>query len=274
MVDVTISEARGRNFSIFGNAGRPGQYLITDREFRLLDALITAQATQQEITSIQIIRPTRTEPGKAPEQPRIIEVDPKALLAGDVRQNPIVRPGDRIVVKAAQDAGRRPRIDDPNNEEKDEFLLGLLRDASALRTQIGMEMTAGAGAENPKVVRLRETLKLLDVEIQKRRTELRIARGLEQAATGGEYTLRGDVPRDGSHAIVKDLKLGQALKKAGLDAAQHGKHRVHMLRRSANRVESVLFRDIPLSQCLEGVLGEIEIAPGDVISVTKAPTLP
>jgi protein involved in polysaccharide export with SLBB domain len=48
-VSVTVSEERGKVFSIQGNVGQPGTYQIVQPDFRMLDALVAARAPVQSV---------------------------------------------------------------------------------------------------------------------------------------------------------------------------------------------------------------------------------
>ncbi len=73
-VSVTVSEARARTYSIQGNVGEPGEYQITRPDYRMLDAMVTAQAPVQSIGAdyAYIIRKATlaTQPGETPSTPQ------------------------------------------------------------------------------------------------------------------------------------------------------------------------------------------------------------
>jgi beta-lactamase regulating signal transducer with metallopeptidase domain len=134
-VSVEITEARGRSFSILGAAGQPGQYAVLDNDFRLLEALAMGKTDVASggVTEIHVIRkqPPPADPGAAkadaakagaakgdgdkadaageadakavaPKKPRVIRIPVARLLAGDPKVNVVIRPGDMIVLKAAE----------------------------------------------------------------------------------------------------------------------------------------------------------------------------
>src|SRR5206468_9446899 len=55
-VSVTIVEARGRTFSILGSVDRPGQYQISQSDFRVLDALALSGGRPGDIATMAVIR--------------------------------------------------------------------------------------------------------------------------------------------------------------------------------------------------------------------------
>ncbi|HSV14360.1 MAG TPA: polysaccharide biosynthesis/export family protein [Tepidisphaeraceae bacterium] len=62
-VSVTVTEPRGRTFSVLGAVNNPGQYGIYQSDFRLLDALVTAHDVMQSVDTLYVIRQLDEEPG-------------------------------------------------------------------------------------------------------------------------------------------------------------------------------------------------------------------
>src|SRR5687767_13630583 len=60
-VTVTVAEARQRTFSITGAIARPGQYVILESDFRLLNALVQAGDTTQVVENLYVIRKIASE---------------------------------------------------------------------------------------------------------------------------------------------------------------------------------------------------------------------
>ena len=95
-VSVTVAQALARTFSILGAVARSGQYQITQSDFRILDALVTAgDLTMQGVETAYVIRRAprasgtmpATAPGAAPGTPGTAPaVDP---LAPRSQANPI-----------------------------------------------------------------------------------------------------------------------------------------------------------------------------------------
>ncbi len=93
-VSVSVTQALARTFSILGTIQRPGQYQITQADFRILDALVTAgDVTSQGVDYLYVIRredqgrhpstmPAGAPAGAAPMTPRT----PAAGQPGDVLQ--------------------------------------------------------------------------------------------------------------------------------------------------------------------------------------------
>lgn len=66
-VTVTVQQALARTFSILGSVMRPGQYQITQGDFRILDALVTAgDISSQGVDYLYVIRRPDSEPGATP----------------------------------------------------------------------------------------------------------------------------------------------------------------------------------------------------------------
>ncbi len=67
-VSATIAEARGRTFSILGAVVAPGQYVILNSDFRILDALVLARdTTVPQLDYLYVIRDAgNTKPAAAP----------------------------------------------------------------------------------------------------------------------------------------------------------------------------------------------------------------
>ena len=63
-VSVTVQEARGRTFTITGSVPAPGQYVIFDSNFRVLDALAQARGvnSSEGTDNIYVVRQLRFEP--------------------------------------------------------------------------------------------------------------------------------------------------------------------------------------------------------------------
>ena len=74
-VSVTVVEARGRAFKIFGAVGAPGEYAVLDPDFRVLDAIVLARNVASPFVDyIYIIRrvggePSATQPTYMPTIP-------------------------------------------------------------------------------------------------------------------------------------------------------------------------------------------------------------
>jgi protein involved in polysaccharide export with SLBB domain/beta-lactamase regulating signal transducer with metallopeptidase domain len=93
-VAVSITEAHGRTFSILGNVARAGQYVISQNDFRLLDALVTAGGLTDSPQVATIIRKDASEP----DQTRYIQVPLKELTAANLKYNVVVHPKDMVII--------------------------------------------------------------------------------------------------------------------------------------------------------------------------------
>src|SRR5205823_4353242 len=60
-VSVQVVEARGRTFNITGAVARPGQYVILESDFRLLNAIIQAGGESYPSDYLYVIRKTNSE---------------------------------------------------------------------------------------------------------------------------------------------------------------------------------------------------------------------
>jgi beta-lactamase regulating signal transducer with metallopeptidase domain/protein involved in polysaccharide export with SLBB domain len=97
-VSATVLESRRRIFTIAGQVGKPGQYLIEKEGFSLVDALKQGDATL--VGRVRVIRQTDD-----PSNPRIVEIPASRLQSADPRVNIVVRPGDFIHVSADNTPG-------------------------------------------------------------------------------------------------------------------------------------------------------------------------
>lgn len=113
-VTVTVVEARQRTFSVTGAIARPGQYVILESDFRLLNALVQAGDTTQPTEYLYVIRklaserpstqPGTTIPAGGETGP---PVDPLAPRSEAPAPTPAVAPvTERPVLAAFQDAPR------------------------------------------------------------------------------------------------------------------------------------------------------------------------
>ena len=65
-VSATVAEARARTFSVLGAVNAPGQYAITQSDFRVLDALVLARDVLQSVDNLYIIRAIDEDPKTGP----------------------------------------------------------------------------------------------------------------------------------------------------------------------------------------------------------------
>ena len=84
---AVVFGGQGR-FSILGDLKKPGEYIISKADFRLLDALKLAEPYSTD-DDLRVVR-------KADQ--RVIKIDFAKLTAGDASQNVVIRPGDMIIV--------------------------------------------------------------------------------------------------------------------------------------------------------------------------------
>lgn len=103
-VTVGISEARGRAFNVLGHVARPGEYMMAQSDFRLLDAIALAGGTRDTVDQVRILRGDRITvggKGKGPKS-RVIEIAADRLFGGTAKLDPefnlVVRPGDTVLV--------------------------------------------------------------------------------------------------------------------------------------------------------------------------------
>ena len=99
---VAVVEARGRSFSIIGDAGRPGQYAIAAARLPPARRHGRRRGGPEGGRACSCCGRSRTRParpGEPPPQPRKIRVPMEKLAAGDMGANLVIRPGDLIVVE-------------------------------------------------------------------------------------------------------------------------------------------------------------------------------
>lgn len=133
-VSVSVLEQRNAAYTISGSVQRPGQYVITDEDFRLLDALTTAgDPSSPFIEEAYIIRSTRERggagaeaerggPGVMPANPttrpttgrpatrRVDQLAPQSSLPKPAQ--PKLRPAVLLQVQAGQPAAEVAQTDD------------------------------------------------------------------------------------------------------------------------------------------------------------------
>lgn len=97
-VRVSIEEARSKRFSVMREGDRglvPADYALPRADFRLLDAVVAARSVALSVDTLRVIR--RTTDGDNVSM-RLIEIPYARLLAGDMRLNIVVHPGDLILI--------------------------------------------------------------------------------------------------------------------------------------------------------------------------------
>jgi len=105
-IGVSLVESARRKASILGAVSSPGLYALGE-EMRVLELIFAAGGvTDRAADSAMLMRfdpPSPGQVGPAGARPRVrIHVDLEALLErGDLTQNPIVTPGDVLVVSSA-----------------------------------------------------------------------------------------------------------------------------------------------------------------------------
>jgi len=92
-VQVTVTEARARTFSVMGNVGAAGEYQITRPDYRILDALIASRgpAAVQGVQYVYVVRNAIATP-KAPEA-----ATPTTAPTSPIPALPTTNPGDLLV---------------------------------------------------------------------------------------------------------------------------------------------------------------------------------
>jgi protein involved in polysaccharide export with SLBB domain len=118
-VSVTVAQALARTFSILGAVARSGQYQITQSDFRILDALVTAgDLSMQGVDTAYVIRRAprmsgtmpATVPGAAPGTPGTAPADPLAprSQANPIEYKKVVLLMQEAAANQPADAGGRP----------------------------------------------------------------------------------------------------------------------------------------------------------------------
>jgi len=121
VLSVTVAEARGRTFSILGKVKNPGQYQLTQADFRALDALALAGGLTDGAGDLVVIRKAAGDQQKA----RKITVPERKLMRGDQDVNVVIRPGDMILVGDARDDVELPMAMPLNfGKETGEYYMG------------------------------------------------------------------------------------------------------------------------------------------------------
>ena len=143
----------------------------------------------------------------------------------------------------------------------------MLRDRVAFQGRLDSLEATGLGDDHPEVKKIRLQLRGLDSDIEILRKRQADAKRIDRP---GEYYVSGDIHTAGVFSLVngKPLTLKQFLTSTGT-AEKYPQHYITMKR---NGHSNVLFRNVPMKQCLEGVLADVEIAANDVIEVKRERT--
>jgi protein involved in polysaccharide export with SLBB domain len=290
-VSVTITEARGRTFNILGGVNRPGQYAISQNDFRMLDALTVAGGDVGGGRVYVLRPPAKQLPAKegaaakdeAPAQPRKIRVPLDKLLAGEGKYNLVIRPGDTIVVAKAEE---RPMavvvtkngltVDGQGTTwEGLDQTLAKLPEADRKRTVLRLvagseELTLGEyGRAKGRAAEIARRLGLLRVEDVGLVGGAAPAGGGEKpggaAGNGGEYYVGGNVQRPVVYTLApgRTVTLLQALVAAGQNVNED-RGWITLVRRGDDGAEKTVVNSVPMRDVIKaGGEGATPLSKGD-----------
>jgi polysaccharide export outer membrane protein len=285
-VSVSVSEARGRSFSVLGAVAQPGQYAILASDFRLLDAMVLARdvTAAQGIEYIYVIRPLD-------RQSTTQQAKPDAAA-------PAPQPGtdDDVLTPRSSAASSGPKMlqtTGPVTEAEERYV-----------TVDGkqVKVTPGAGIETPAVAEpvaaTEPTTQLVVEELQPgQKFEFRdpvtagktrvIRVPFERLRQGdlrynitiraydmifvpqpviGEFYMGGHVARVGVYSLTaRKITLKQAIVAAGMFDGLAIPSRTEIVRRIGNDRE--VFASVDLDRVFDGSQPDLYLKPNDVVTV-------
>ena len=287
-VSVQVSQALARIFSILGTVQRPGQYQITQVDFRILDALVSAgDITSQGVDDIYVIRrkdlangpkaAESTTPNKAPASRDVLQprseatgVNQPVLLATDkpaVENNGeghyITVDGKQVLV-GNQGATAEPAAAPAAPAPAAAPAVAAPAASPAATTQ-GFEFQNPMSADNTRLIKVPVTqLKNGDLRynIVIRPQDMIIV----PQPTTGEYYMDGHVNRTGVYNLTaRKITLQQAVAAAGGYDQLALPMRTEIIRRIGDDKQVYAMVDLDKIAC--GLQPDIYLKPNDVVRV-------
>lgn len=284
-VSVQVVEARQRTFNIMGAVNRPGQYMIVDSDFRILNALVQAMDVNANPEYLYVVRKLSSErPATQPSQP---DHPPATRPAVDPLAPRGEAPGTaRPVLAAAQET--RPAALPPAPAPPEEkyilvdgkpVLIGATRPAGAPAAGEAPAATAPgaqpvqppyefgaalAGDEEQRVIRVPlQALRNGDLRynIVVRPSDVIIV----PPPVAGFYYVGGHVGAPGAYNMTgQKINLKQAITAARMLDGLAVPAKTDVIRRVG---DSELFVRVDLEKVFEGRQPDIYLKPNDVIVV-------
>jgi polysaccharide export outer membrane protein len=297
-VSVTTVEARGRTFSILGAVNSPGQYVIVQSDFRLLDALVLARdVTSIGVTDLYIIRKLDSEPGadvvtpenrtpatqpgpdlltpqsRGKSQPGPAQAQaPARKIAWLKTQDPMPTPSDPATQPVGDREGRIIII-----EDKPVQVDGMTGEPVPAIVP-PLELSPPAPDAPAKPFEFNEPTEPTHVRVIKvpvdalKRGELRynvVVRPQDMIVVPdppiGEYYMGGHVQRTGVYSLTaRKITLKQAVISAGMLDQLAMPYRTQVIRRVGDRE---IFARVDLSKIFAGEEPDIFLKPYDQVMV-------
>jgi len=297
-VSVTTVEARGRTFSILGAVNAPGQYVIVQSDFRLLDALVLARdVTSIGVNDLYIIRKLDVEPGadvvtpdvhtpatqpgpdllspqsRGPAQPGAAQAQaPVRKIAWLKTQDPM--PGEPSTQPTGDREGRIIIIEDKPVQ------VDGMTDTPAPVIVPPMELTPPPAEPEAqtKPFEFNEPVEPTNVRVIRvpvdalKRGELRynvVVRPQDMIVVPdppiGEYYMGGHVQRTGVYSLTaRKITLKQAVISAGMLDQLAMPYRTQVIRRVGDRE---IFARVDLSKIFNGEEPDLFLKPYDQVMV-------
>lgn len=300
-VSVTTVESRGRTFSILGSVNAPGQYVILQSDFRLLDAMVLARdlTTPVGIDTVYIIRQVTQDPGSdmiQPEQPSpTTQPGPDVLTPGARRDDAPTRVGQATAVKKVawlmtQDATANQPVEpatQPTGEREGRIII---IDGKPVQVDGSGTTQAPVTTDQPQTTEALElrppsapfefneptepsNVRVIKVPIEAlKRGELRynvVIRPNDMIVVPepliGEYYMGGHVQRTGVYSLTaRKITLKQAVISAGMLDQVAMPYRTQVVRRVGDRE---IFARVDLSKIFSGEEPDIYLKPYDQVMV-------
>ncbi|MEA2711514.1 MAG: hypothetical protein QOF78_4115 [Phycisphaerales bacterium] len=285
-ISLTLQEARGRMFSILGGVARPGQYQITQPDFRVLDALVISNGELTNIGSLMLIRGA---------DKRVLAIPPQRLASGDLSVNAVIRGGDMLIASPREKRFLKIVVGKDDLRYGGKFmdiaalgkLLGEMSEAerhhtvlevSAASPDITVERFFSATAALHQLVEQHGLANLSQTGIQPPTTapSTRAAASIipadPDAKQAGEYYINGIVQRVGVYSITgPKITLKQAIAAAGgFDDGKSDALLTIVRRRGANG-QSKPIENVRYSEIASGAKRDAYVQPNDVIQTRDVP---
>ena len=283
-VSVQVVEARQRTFNIMGAVNRPGQYVIVDSDFRILNALVQAMDVNANPEYLYVVRKVASEkPATRPAsdgQPPATQpaVDPLAPRGESSRQH-------MPVLAASQDTRPAAPAPAPPDEkfilvEGKPMLIGATRPAAAPGAAPAVDSAAPAASEPVQppyefgaALKSDEDQRVIRVPLQALRNgDLRyniVVRPndviIVPPPVAGFYYVGGHVGAPGAYNMTgQKINLKQAITAARMLDGLAVPAKTDVIRRVG---DSELFVRVDLEKVFEGRQPDIYLKPNDVIVV-------
>ncbi len=276
-VQVVVTEARARTFSVMGAVAAPGQYAIVSSDFRVLDAMVLARGVtaptgvnkiyivrkKEDAAASQNAQPATEEAAPQQQSPSVLQ--PQSSAAESARPNQLAK-----AVYLQADGQPAPAGEGVITIEGQERPVGQVADAAAPAQAEQQSQTFDGfnDLQEPGDKRVIEVdyaaLKSgqLKYNVVIRPDDLII---VPEPAVG-EYYMAGHVLRPGVYSLTgRDITLKQAITSAAMFDALAIPSRTEIVRRLPGDRE--VFVRVDLDKIFAGQQADIFLKPNDVVNV-------